>query len=214
MAHIKGYVELVAEEQLGPVSEEQEQALAVVQRASARLERLIEDLIEYSTASRQGIRINPQPVSLPELTQDLLQRSAKKAERAGVTIESELGSSLPPLEADPERLHWVLYQLLDNGIKFTPPGGWVKLSAHEEDGLVRVEVADSGIGIAGDRLDEIFEPFHQLDGSPTRRYGGTGLGLSLVKLILDAHGAMLKVESQEGEGTRFSFSLPAEADSP
>lgn len=209
LAHIKGYVELVAEEQLGPLSEDQEQALSVVQRASQRLERLIEDLIEFSTASREGIRLNPQHVSLQSLARDLVLSASEKADKAGVTLETELSDPLPNVEADPERLRWVLHQLMDNGIKFTPPGGRVTLSALEEQGLVRLEVSDTGIGIAEGRLDEIFEPFHQLDGSPTRRYGGTGLGLSLVQLILDAHGADLEVESEKGEGTRFRFKLPA-----
>lgn len=209
LAHIKGYVELVAEEQLGPLSEDQEQALSVVQRASQRLERLIEDLIEFSTASREGIRLNPQHVSLQSLARDLVLSASEKADKAGVTLETELSDPLPNVEADPERLRWVLHQLMDNGIKFTPPGGRVTLSVLEEQGLVRLEVSDTGIGIAEGRLDEIFEPFHQLDGSPTRRYGGTGLGLSLVQLILDAHGADLEVESEKGEGTRFRFKLPA-----
>jgi signal transduction histidine kinase len=102
----------------------------------------------------------------------------------------------------------VLSQLLDNGIKFTPSNGRVVVSvAREGENLVIVSVADTGIGIPPTHLDEIFEPFHQLDGSSTRRYGGTGLGLSLVRQIIEAHGSMLEVQSIEGRGSTFKFPL-------
>jgi signal transduction histidine kinase len=208
LAHIKGYVELVAEEQLGPLSNDQEKALAVVQRASERLERLIEDLIEFSTASRGGIRLSPERVNASELAGSVLENAAEKARKAGVSLSDQTAPDLPPLRADRERLGWVLHQLVDNGIKFTPPGGQVEISAQREGDLIHVQVRDSGIGIPDERKDEIFEPFHQLDGSPTRRYGGTGLGLALVRLILEAHGTEMTVSSVEGQGSRFSFNLP------
>lgn len=209
LAHIKGYVELITDEQLGPVSEDQDHALSVIQRATNRLEKLIEDLIEFSTASREGIRLNPESVNLGRLAADLSQQMAEKAEKAGVSIQLAIPEDLAPVQADPERIGWVLHQLTDNGIKFTPPGGTVRLSAQPMDSLIEIQVSDSGIGIPEDRIDEIFEPFHQLDGSPTRRYGGTGLGLALVRLILQAHGAEMSVTSQENQGTQFSFLLSA-----
>ncbi len=186
LAHIKGYVELLAEEQLGPLSDEQKKALGIMQRASERLERLIEDLIDFSTASREGLTLKLIPVSLPGLAADVIERSREKAERAGVGLDTAIQLDLPELVVDPEKLRWVLFQLIDNGIKFTPSGGRVSLEASPDGQVVIISVRDTGIGIAPDRIEEIFEPFHQLDGSPTRRYGGTGLGLSLVKLILRA----------------------------
>jgi signal transduction histidine kinase len=87
----------------------------------------------------------------------------------------------------------------------------VTVRAAPESRAVLVEVSDTGIGIPRERIREVFEPFHQLDGSPTRRYGGTGLGLALVRLILDAHGAPLNMDSRVGEGTRITFTLPVEA---
>jgi len=124
-----------------------------------------------------------------------------------------LGLKIPPdlsaAQADAEKLGWILFQLVDNGIKFTPGGGEVTLGGVREGSLVRLMVADTGIGIAPERVEEIFEPLHQLDGSPTRRYGGTGLGLALVKLIVSAHGSQVHVESEPGRGTTLSFLLPA-----
>jgi signal transduction histidine kinase len=208
LAHIKGYVELMAEAQLGPLSEDQLRALGVVQRAIDRLGRLIEDLIEFSTGSREGLVLHPQQVDLHDLATSVLGRSKEKADKAGVVLAAELEPDLPPLYADPERVSWVLFQLLDNAIKFTPGGGQVALSATREGAGIHLAVADSGIGIPSERMEEIFLPFHQLDGSPTRRYGGTGLGLALVKLILQAHGTQLLVQSEEGKGSTFTFTLP------
>jgi signal transduction histidine kinase len=114
------------------------------------------------------------------------------------------------VQADSGKIGWVVNQLLDNGIKFTPSGGSVVV-ALKEDGrnLVLLSVTDTGIGIPMDRLKEIFEPFHQLDGSSTRHYGGTGLGLSLVRQIVEAHGSLLDVQSVEGKGSTFKFPLLA-----
>jgi signal transduction histidine kinase len=209
LAHIKGYIELICEGRLGELNEEQTHAMEVIQRATLRLGSLIEDLIEFSTASRSGLRLNLEPVDLSELTAELIERSSEKAKKAGVKLEQNLEADLPLIEADRERLAWALYQLIDNGIKFTPCGGSVTIGADRSSKKVIVSVRDTGIGIPSDRVDEIFEPFHQLDGSPTRRYGGTGLGLALVRIILDAHGAALDVHSHEGEGSTFTFTLPA-----
>jgi signal transduction histidine kinase len=214
LAHIKGYIELLSDRQLGELTGEQVNALGVVQRATERLGRLIEDLIEYSTASRQGISLNLADVHAPDLIGSVLARSKDKADKAGVVLESDLGAELPTLRADPDRLGWVLYQLVDNGIKFTPSGGHVRIRVHPDDRGLRFDVEDSGIGIPPERQREVFEPFHQLDGSPTRRYGGTGLGLALAKLILDAHGAELSVESEVGRGTSFTFFLAGNHSTP
>ena len=100
-------------------------------------------------------------------------------------------------------------QFLDNAIKFTPQGGNVYIETAPSRGDVLVKVTDTGIGIPPDRVDEIFEPFHQLDGSTTRSQGGTGLGLALARSIVEAHGSTIHVDTQVGEGSCFSFALPA-----
>jgi signal transduction histidine kinase len=209
LAHIKGYIELLSDRQLGTLTPEQENALGVVHRATERLGRLIEDLIEFSTASRQGISLNLTPVEAVPLVDGVLARSNEKAHKAGVTLRQDLEANVPKALADSDRLSWVLFQLVDNGIKFTPSGGSVQVEVHQDARGVRFAVQDTGIGIPAERQKEIFEPFHQLDGSPTRRYGGTGLGLALAKLILNAHGAELNVESGNNQGTTFSFVLSA-----
>ncbi|OGO15613.1 MAG: hypothetical protein A2Z14_09945 [Chloroflexi bacterium RBG_16_48_8] len=212
MAHIKGYLELVIDEGLGTLTAPQKDALLVMQRSTTRLEGLIEDLIEFSTASREGLSLNLQPLSISLIVKNVFERSKEKAKNAGISLKLEINSHIPAVRADPERLEWVLLQLVDNGIKFSPRGGRVTFGANHESGFVTIFVEDTGVGIPAERLDEIFIAFHQLDGSPTRRYGGTGLGLTLVKLILDAHGSELKVDSSLNVGSTFSFPIPVAID--
>jgi signal transduction histidine kinase len=131
-----------------------------------------------------------------------------KAEERGISLNVIVDENVPHVQADPQKISWVLNQLLDNAIKFTPSGGRVIVNVKREgENLVIVSVTDTGIGIPSNRLNDIFEPFHQLDGSSTRRYGGTGLGLSLVRQIIEAHGSMIEVQSIEGRGSTFKFPL-------
>ena len=212
LAHIKGYVELIIDEELGALTDPQKDALEVMYRAANRLEHLIEDLIEFSTASREGITLNPQPLSISGLLDSTIRRSQPKSENKDITLELDLTDPLPAVQADPERIEWVLLQLVDNAIKYTPGGGKVVLGARDDGSYLTLVVRDTGVGIPAERIEEIFIPVHQLDGSTTRRQGGTGLGLALVKIILDAHASELKVESMINKGSEFSFTLPVAID--
>jgi signal transduction histidine kinase len=117
------------------------------------------------------------------------------------------------VQGDSQKIGWALSQLIDNAVKFTSRDGSVTVGVRREgENLVVVSVTDTGIGIAPDRMEEIFEPFHQLDGSSTRRHGGTGLGLSLVRQIIEAHGSMIDVQSVGGGGATFKFPLLAVAE--
>jgi signal transduction histidine kinase len=207
LAHIKGYMELLASKQLGSLEEGQVSALDVIQRATQRLESLIEDLIEFSTSSREGISLRLQAFDVDELLNTVHQHAHDRAKRGKIELAIETEKSLPRVRGDMERLGWALNQLVDNAIKFTPEGGRVSLKAARHEDWVILSVEDTGIGIPPDRIDEIFLPFHQLDGSIQRRYGGTGLGLALVNLILEAHDTKVTVTSEEGQGSTFSFTL-------
>ena len=208
LTHIKGYVELLVTESLGPITDEQRHALQVSQQATGRLEALIEDLILFSLASRGELSILHETVDLRRLVNLSIKAVTSKAEARGVSLNAILDEDVPPVQADAQKIAWVVNQLLDNGIKFTPSGGRVMVNVKREgENLVIVSVTDTGIGIPPNRFEDIFEPFHQLDGSSTRRYGGTGLGLSLVRQIIEAHGSMIEIQSIEGRGSTFKFPL-------
>ncbi len=208
LTHMKGYLDLLADGSLGPLLPEQKTAIEVLSRAEARLAGLIEDLIRFSLAVRGEFTLHPAPVDLGELIQSTAARARKQAGARDIRLEIHLDGRLPVLTLDQEKITWVILQLLDNAIKFTPPGGAVTLDASLVEQGVLISVADTGIGIPPERIQEIFEPFHQLDGSSARRYAGTGLGLALVSRILEAHGSLIKVQSEVGHGSRFEFILP------
>ncbi|MGB8213724.1 MAG: ATP-binding protein [Anaerolineales bacterium] len=210
LTHVKGYLELLSTGSLGPLSDDQRNALQVSQRATGRLESLIDSLILFSLAARGEMTLRLAPVNLNAVAGEIINYSRPKAKDRNVSLNFDIRSDIPFVQADVEKISWVILQLIDNGIKFTPSGGQVTLSIEKEsDTLVMITVTDTGIGIPADRLEEIFEPFHQLDASPTRRYGGTGLGLALAKEIVSAHGSLVEVKSEEGKGSTFSFPLLA-----
>ena len=208
LTHIKGYNVLRSDGTPGALTTSQKEALGVTASAITRLETLINDLISYAAAARGELTLNLRPVSIPMVALQVLQRAQPKADRQQVKLTYDLPADLPPVTADEEKLHWILLQLVDNAIKFTASGGRVTLTAAAVGQAITLAVSDTGIGIPANRLEDIFEPFRQLDGSSTRRYGGTGLGLALVRRIVEAHGAQVMVASTEGQGSTFSFQLP------
>ena len=210
LTHVKGYIELMISGSLGDVSDEQRHALEVSQRATARLEAMIDDLIMFSLTSKGELSIKQESVDIRRLANLAVKAAAEKASDRDVTVHAVVDDDVPHVQADSQKISWVLSQLLDNGIKFTPAEGRVVLNVKPESGnLITISVVDTGVGIPSSRLEEIFEPFHQLDESSTRRFGGAGLGLSLVRQIVEAHGSMLDVQSTEGHGTTFRFPLLA-----
>jgi signal transduction histidine kinase len=214
LTHIKGYIELLISESLGAITEEQRHALQVTQQSTGKLETLIEDLIMVSLASRGELSIRQESIDIRRLSNLAIKSSTSKAEERGVNLYAVIDDDIPPVQADAQKVAWVLGQLIDNGVKFTSAGGSVVVSiTREGENLVIVSVTDTGIGIPSNRLRDIFEPFHQLDGSTTRQYGGTGLGLSLVRQIIEAHGSMIEVQSTEGRGSTFKFPLLVAGDS-
>jgi signal transduction histidine kinase len=210
LTHIKGYIELLVTESLGKITDEQRHALQVSQQSTGRLETLIEDIIMVSLASRGEMSVRQEDVDIRRLANLAVKSHAGAALERGIHLHAVIDSNMSTVQADSQKIAWVLGQLIDNGIKFTPSGGSVVLSVKREgENLVIISITDTGIGIPAGRLKDIFETFHQLDGSTTRRYGGTGLGLALVRQIIEAHGSMLEVQSTEGRGSCFKFPLLA-----
>lgn len=208
LTHLRGYLELLSSGSLGRLSDEQTKALQVSQKATSRLQGLIDNLILFSMASRGEMTLNLVPVDLISIANQVMTYSASKALDGDVQLKCENDPELPKIRADSEKISWAILQLVDNAIKFTPAGGNVTLSIRREaKKKIKIIVQDSGIGIPPGKLKEIFEPFHQLDSSAARHYSGTGLGLALVREIVIAHGSDLEVHSDDGKGSEFSFIL-------
>jgi len=212
LTHVKGYIELLITDSLGPINDEQRHALQVSQNSATKLESLIEDLIMVSLASRGEMSVKLENIDIRRISNLVVKSYTEKALKRGIKLEAVIDDNVPLVQGDSQKIGWVLGQLIENAIKFTSEDGSVVVSIKPEGAnLVIVSVTDTGIGISPGQLKDIFEPFHQLDGSSTRRYGGTGLGLSLVRQIIEAHGSMVEVQSEEGRGTTVKFPLLAVA---
>ncbi|MCW5875132.1 MAG: ATP-binding protein [Anaerolineales bacterium] len=208
LAHMVGYIDLLSAEALGPVSADQRSALSVLEKSYKRLAGLIDNLLFLSFDTAETLHLEPSAVQLQQLLEQVVGEYQARAQEEQIVLTQEVPAELPPVLADMNRLEWAVAQLVDNALKFNARGGRVHLTARQEGQRVQVAVADTGVGIPADRLHEIFEPFHQLDSSSTRRHAGTGIGLTLAKRIIEGHGSKLEVESLPGKGSRFSFTLP------
>jgi signal transduction histidine kinase len=208
LTHIRGYLDLMNDGSLGLLSKEQEIAMDVMMRSETRLEELIEKMIQFSLEASGQFTLQIKPVNLYEVVDLALKQAKIKAANRPVALNIDLGIDPCPVRVDQEKIQWVVMELVDNAIKFTPPGGQVKVGLEQDTYKAQFYVVDTGIGISPERLSEIFEPYHQLDSSSTRHYGGVGLGLSLAKKIIEAHGSKVEVTSKEGQGTFIQFDLP------
>ena len=207
LTRISGYVDLLLSGGLNPLTTEQKEAVEVIKRASVRLERLIDNLILFSTSETNKLVINKEPTEPKLIAKNVFERYIEAARKKNISLVTQFSENLPIIQIDREKITWVYAQLVDNAIKFTQSGGKVTLRVQEKLDSVNFEVTDTGIGIKPQQIKEIFELFHQLDESSTRAQGGTGLGLALAKNIIDAHNSKINVSSIPGQGSTFSFLL-------
>ncbi|PKO16836.1 MAG: hypothetical protein CVU39_06365 [Chloroflexi bacterium HGW-Chloroflexi-10] len=207
LTHIKGYLELLVSRDLGVLDQEQVKVLQVMNRSANRLEHLIDDLIMFTFAEYDEVLITPREFDLVAVTLEVIQNYQEISPTSQIQFIIDPPSPSVWVYADQKKIGWVINHLVENAVKFSMPETQINITLTNMQENVVIEVKDQGIGIAQERLDEIFEPFHQLDGSSTRRYGGIGLGLALAKKILEAHKSHLNVESWPGLGSKFDFSL-------
>ncbi|HTV00018.1 MAG TPA: HAMP domain-containing sensor histidine kinase [Luteitalea sp.] len=201
---IRGYVETLRMAELQIPDADRARYLAIVDDEAVRLEHLIGDLLDLAKmeAGGQGLRKESMPVEA--LWDRLRDRFEPRASAAGIALT--LAPSTMAVEADPVRLEQALSNLVANAIKFTPTGGAIRLAAHALDDSIRFDVEDSGAGLAADEQARVFDRFYKQDGS--RSSTGSGLGLSIVRAIAEAHGGTASVRSTAGEGSTFSVALP------
>lgn len=212
LAQIVGFVDLMKNDVLGPITDQQAEALMVMESASSRLWQLIEDLLQFSVASADQLSVKARPTSIYVPVQTAVVNAKPKATSRDIYLQARIRADLPSVKADEDKIQWVVDQLLDNAIKFTPPEGRVLVSTKPRGDQVTVSVMDTGIGIAPERMQELFQPFHQLDGSITRQHEGMGLSLALAQKIMQSHGSSIHVRSKVGVGSQFYFTLPIAKD--
>lgn len=209
LAIVRGYAELLDTGELGLLPDDQQAAVAVMARRTRMLSKMLDDLLAILTAETgDGAR---QPIDLGQLVDNLVLDFQAVAFQNHLAITAEIEPTLPPIQGDPIQLRRMLDNLLSNAVKFTPTGGQITVRLCAADGLVELAVMDTGIGIAAEKLPRIFDRFYQIDGSTTRRYGGVGLGLALVREIAQSHGGTVSVESEVGRGSMFRVLLPVSA---
>ena len=194
---------------LDGVEEPNPKVLALMLGQCERLARLVEQLLDLSRLESGEVPLELEPVSLgPLVDQVVAEVGVARAGRL-VQVHNEVAPGLPVIMADRERLHQVLFNLLDNAFRFTPAGGTVTVGAHLENGSCAVSVHDTGAGIAEEHLTRVFERFYRVDSSRSRSDGGTGIGLAIARSVVEAHGGRIWAEQATGAGASFHFSLPA-----
>ena len=217
-----GYLDLVLMGVAGELNEQQREFVQRARASSEHLYALLEDLLLISRAEIGQVRLNRDMINLQDIITDAVEELEVTASDHAVTIEVQLPSDLPPLYADTVRMQHVLRNLVSNALRFTPAGGQITVSAsitHEESGfeiapgieaqkLLKLQVSDTGSGIAADALEHIFERFNQVSGVMSRSSGGQGLGLAIVKMIVELHGGQVTVVSTPDQGSTFTCLLP------
>jgi signal transduction histidine kinase len=205
---IKGLVETL---RAGAVDdpEVRDQFLETVEGETDRLIRLVSDLLTLSRADSEALNLQCEPVDLAQLARATAERLVPQAEAQGVGLRVQASPNAPLALADQDRIQQVLVNLLDNAVKYSRPGGIVTISVDgAEEQQIRVQVQDKGIGIPAEDLARIGERFYRADKARSRTEGGSGLGLAIAQALIQAHGGQLSLESQEGQGTIVTFTLP------
>lgn len=182
--------------------------LATIRTQTESLSALIDDLFELAQIDAGVLKLHLERASLSDLISDTLETMHVQAAGKGVTLAGRVDPAVDPVLMAPDKVQRVLNNLVQNAIRHTPADGTIYLEARRDETVARVDVTDSGEGIAPDDLPYVFERFYRAEKSRSRDYGGAGLGLAIARSIIEAHGGHMWVESQPGHGARFSFTLP------
>ena len=207
---IMGASEILQQGTLGPVTEEQKKWLFKIETASRRLLELVNHFLDLSRLEAGKVNLDKKEVNLNHLIQDTLDFYQSVARGKEIVLRNRVATTFPLLiKADPHRLEEVLENLLSNAIKFSRQGGEIEIGAdRENEREVKLFVKDNGVGISAQEIGQLFEKYHQTTGAKSAGYERTGLGLAICKMIVDAHGGRIWVDSEEGKGTIFYFTLP------
>ncbi len=208
LTSIKGYTSLVRAGKLGPVTKEQGERLEKINRHTDFLTNLISELLDIARIESGRVGMTVRSVELPRLLDGVVDLLGPQLKEKNLTVDIRIPAKLPPLQADENQIQRVFTNLLSNAIRFTPEKGTITLRAAPTDAALHMEVSDTGIGMPPEDVSMLFTEFFRADNPINRERKGTGLGLVLVKRIIEAHGGRIGVRSEVGRGTTFSFMLP------
>jgi len=208
LSTIKGSLEGLMDGVLAP----DEATLMQLHREAERLQRLVADLQELSRVEARAFELKRRPASVEELVTTAVERLRRQFDDKGVGLELDLPAGLPAVLADEDRVGQVLMNLLGNALQYTPAGRAVRISARGAAAEVQIEIQDEGIGIPAEHLQHIFTRFYRVDPSRSRAGGGSGIGLTIAKHLVERQGGRIWAESSDaGKGSRFTFTLPLAA---
>ncbi len=207
LTSVRGYADLVR--LVGAVSAEQQGFLDRIQHAVAHMTELINDLLDLAKIEA-GIDMSKDSCSLADIAREVVESLQSNAATKGLDLQAEIGAGLPPVQGNANRLRQVVANLADNAIKYTPQGGQVHLRLARHEGEIVLSVTDTGIGIAPQDQQQLFQKFYRVKTPETDGIPGTGLGLALVRSIVEQHGGRIWLHSVHGQGSTFSVALPVE----
>jgi len=204
---IIGFSEVLTDRMFGELNEKQEEYLKDIYASGTHLLSLINDILDLSKIEAGRMELELTEFDLPIAIDNALTLVRERAGRRSIALHATLNPELGPIQADERKVRQVVLNLLSNAIKFTPEGGRIDVSAMPKDGLVEVSVTDTGVGIAPQDQEAVFEEFRQV-GAAAKKVEGTGLGLTLCRKFVELHGGKIWVKSQLGRGATFTFTLP------
>jgi PAS domain S-box-containing protein len=207
---IIGFSEMIRDAVIGPLDARYRDYGADINGAGRHLQNIINDILDISKLEDGRLELRDDIVSIGETVEACRRIIAVMAEAAGITLEIDVPGTLPLLRSDQLRFRQILLNLMSNGVKFTPSGGHVRVSAVLDGAGVVIAVEDTGIGMKAEDIPVALEPFRQIDGALSRRFDGTGLGLPLAKALVELHGGALEIESAPSAGTTVRLHLPLE----
>jgi len=206
-----GFSELLKQGMAGELSEKQEHFIDNILTSNQFLLTLINDILDISKIEAGKIELVPEKMSLPVTIKETLTLIKEKASKHNVLLKTEFDPELEFIEVDKQRFKQILFNLLNNAVKFSKEtGGTVTITAKKEGDMAKVSVSDTGIGIKEENIGRLFQKFEQLESGISQKYGGTGLGLAITKQLVEMHGGKIWAESKYGEGSTFTFILPLE----
>ncbi|TVL99874.1 MAG: hypothetical protein CV087_16125 [Candidatus Brocadia sp. WS118] len=205
---IIGFAEVLRDEVIGPLSGDQKGCLDDIHSSGQHLLSMINNILDFSKIEAGKFELKYEEFSLEAVIAEVLNAISEFSDKKGISIHTHIHADIPPIIADKVKCKQIMFNLLSNAVKFTPENGRITINAELVEQYVQIGVSDTGIGIKSEDIDKLFKPFLQLDGSYSRRYEGTGLGLVLTKHLVELQGGKIWVESEYEKGSTFTFTLP------